>query len=289
MAPENVRDRKEQRRYTFVIIPGIDSDKTRSFSVTPLGVVLTSIASFLVIVALVTAAIVYTPIGSRLPVPNPELEQHYGAQVQEIRIRLGELLQEMDVLRGYNARLRQAMGEQLNRSDSALLSKATSSDRLSGMRQQFVPVSGETPGPGLTGRTPTDQMPSSRKTPIFPLTVPAEGFRTRGFDPAKFHYGIDIAGQQGSAVLAAADGNVTFSDWTYGDGLTLMIAHDLGLTTIYKHNKALLKQLGSPVRRGEPVALLGNTGTTSSGPHLHFEIWRDGVPENPDNLLLPVQ
>jgi murein DD-endopeptidase MepM/ murein hydrolase activator NlpD len=116
--------------------------------------------------------------------------------------------------------------------------------------------------------------------------MPSDGYLSRGFDGDAFHYGIDLAGKQGNAILAAANGSVVFAGWTYDDGLMMMIAHDFGYLTVYKHTKALLKGVGSAVRRGEPVALLGNTGKTSSGPHLHFELWRDGVATDPMKYLV---
>jgi murein DD-endopeptidase MepM/ murein hydrolase activator NlpD len=121
---------------------------------------------------------------------------------------------------------------------------------------------------------------------LLPLTMPADGYLTRGFDAQQEHYGIDIAGKPGTAIFAAADGSVMFAGWTYEDGFMMIIGHSQGYMTVYKHNQALLKSTAEKVRRGEPIALLGNTGTTSAGPHLHFELWKDGIVCDPDNYLL---
>jgi murein DD-endopeptidase MepM/ murein hydrolase activator NlpD len=125
--------------------------------------------------------------------------------------------------------------------------------------------------------------------PEFPLSMPVEGFLTRRFDPQQYHLGIDIAAKQGSPVVAAADGNVVFAGWTYDYGFMVILAHDRGYMTVYKHNQSILKNSGAEVKRGELIALLGNTGVTSSGPHLHFEVWKNGTPENPNNFLLTTQ
>jgi murein DD-endopeptidase MepM/ murein hydrolase activator NlpD len=87
-------------------------------------------------------------------------------------------------------------------------------------------------------------------------------------------------------VVAAADGYVVFSGWTYQDGQVLILSHSGGFLTYYKHNQSLLKSANIFVRRGEPIALLGNSGRTSSGPHLHFEVWKDGAPVDPARYLL---
>jgi murein DD-endopeptidase MepM/ murein hydrolase activator NlpD len=83
---------------------------------------------------------------------------------------------------------------------------------------------------------------------------------------------------------------VLFAGWTYEDGNMLIIAHGGGYATVYKHNQTLLKNTLNAVKRGEPIALLGSTGITSAGHHLHFEVWRNGVPQDPnDFLLVPVR
>ena len=113
-----------------------------------------------------------------------------------------------------------------------------------------------------------------------------EGFVTQGFDPSRNHFGIDIAAQRGTPVYAPGDGVVMFAGWTYEDGNMLIIAHGGGYATVYKHNQTLLKNTLNAVKRGEPIALLGSTGKTSAGHHLHFEVWRNGVPQDPNDFLL---
>jgi murein DD-endopeptidase MepM/ murein hydrolase activator NlpD len=83
---------------------------------------------------------------------------------------------------------------------------------------------------------------------------------------------------------------VLFAGWTYDDGNMLIIAHGGGYATVYKHLQTLLKSTLNSVKRGEPIALLGSSGRTSMGPHLHFEVWHNGVPEDPnESLLVPAR
>ncbi|MDD5087590.1 MAG: M23 family metallopeptidase, partial [bacterium] len=122
-----------------------------------------------------------------------------------------------------------------------------------------------------------------------PTLPPVKGYVTSRFSPVGLdnllaHHGLDIAAQEGTPVLAAADGLVLFSDWTYRYGHLIVLAHRSGYTTFYGHNQLLLARLGQRVRQGEPVALVGNSGV-STAPHLHFEVWQDGVPVNPASLL----
>lgn len=298
MSPENVRERKEKRRYTFIMVPDAKSQETRTVSVSRLGLLATVLAMFLVIVALVFAAIVYTPLGTHLPLSSPELVKQYGKQIVDIQKQLHVLLQEINVLRTYNVKLRKAMGENLSRPDSLgqAVNGLDSAAGLPPLVNMGIPDSeGTDPGSTAAIYESIARNGEGRETELhemtskFPLTMPVEGFTSRGFQSEQFHYGLDIAGRRGSPVLAAADGTVIFSAWTYDDGFTLMMAHDEGFTTVYKHNQSLLKTAGERIRRGEIIALLGNTGKTSSGPHVHFEVWKDGVAQDPTNYLLNIQ
>jgi murein DD-endopeptidase MepM/ murein hydrolase activator NlpD len=121
---------------------------------------------------------------------------------------------------------------------------------------------------------------------VFPAILPARGYITRGFGSEANHYGLDIAAKTGSIVSAAADGTVLFAGWTPDDGYLMVLVHAGGFVTIYKHNQSLLRPANARVRRGDPIALLGDSGRTSLGPHLHFEIWKDGSPVDPSLYVM---
>ncbi len=121
---------------------------------------------------------------------------------------------------------------------------------------------------------------SSRKNMTF-LFPPINGIITNYFNPAEDHYGIDIVADKNEPIKATLDGTVIFSNWTLETGYTIGIQHANNLISIYKHNSALLKKEGSPVKAGEAIAIIGKTGFLSTGTHLHFELWLDGRPVNP--------
>ena len=99
------------------------------------------------------------------------------------------------------------------------------------------------------------------------------------------HTGIDIVAKEGSVIKSVADGVVVFSNWTYEGGNVIIIDHLNGFISFYKHNRRLLVGEKSFVRRGQPIALMGNSGV-SSGTHLHFEIWENGKPVDPRNYII---
>jgi murein DD-endopeptidase MepM/ murein hydrolase activator NlpD len=114
---------------------------------------------------------------------------------------------------------------------------------------------------------------------------PLRGKITDQFDSQKQHYGIDIATRRNENIKATLDGTVVFSNFTPETGYVIAIQHGNNLLSFYKHCSVLLKKVGSFVRAGEVIAVVGNTGEYSTGPHLHFELWFDGTPVNPQNYM----
>ena len=115
--------------------------------------------------------------------------------------------------------------------------------------------------------------------------TPLKGIITTEFDLSARHYGIDIVARQNETVKATLDGTVIFSDWTVETGYVISIQHKNNFISVYKHNSVLLKQEGNIVKAGEPVAIVGESGELTTGPHLHFELWYNGTPVNPKDYI----
>ncbi|OLD62175.1 MAG: hypothetical protein AUI33_13765 [Ignavibacteria bacterium 13_1_40CM_2_61_4] len=285
MPQENVPDQTGKPRYTVVVFKEGATGSTRTFSFSRKGLTLSLASAILVLIILTLAGIVYTPVGIYLPIRDKEKEKRYGNQILDIQKQVLAISKEMDALRAYNLRLRRALGETLSAPESVAVASA-----ILDSSGPSAPPESAVSNSAAASAAPPEQPSGSAKTALeVPLTMPADGYLTKSFEPGQFHYGIDIAGKPGSGVLAAADGHVLFAGWTYDDGFALMIAHAEGFVTVYKHNQSVLKNTGAQVKRGELIALMGNTGRTSSGTHLHFEVWRDGVPGNPQQYLLTTQ
>lgn len=131
----------------------------------------------------------------------------------------------------------------------------------------------------------TEYRTGNRGLTNYAFFMPLRGIITNHFDPVARHYGIDIVAIENEAVKATLDGVVTFTGWTLQTGYTMIIQHHHDLLSVYQHNSILLKEKGAFVRAGDPVAIVGNSGELSTGPHLHFEIWFDGVPVNPADFI----
>ena len=114
---------------------------------------------------------------------------------------------------------------------------------------------------------------------------PIKGIVTRSFDSKLDHYGVDIVARSNSAIKAVLDGTVIFSDWTLQTGYIIGLQHRNNLISVYKHNSSLLKQEGAYVKAGETISIVGASGELSTGPHLHFELWHNGAPVNPEEFI----
>ena len=115
---------------------------------------------------------------------------------------------------------------------------------------------------------------------------PLIGEITNQFNLKNGHIGIDIIASKNEAVKSVLEGTVLFSDWTPENGHIIQVQHNRNLISIYKHNSVILKTTGDRVSAGEPIAIVGNSGSLSTGPHLHFELWYNGVPLDPEKFIV---
>ncbi|MBL8002062.1 MAG: M23 family metallopeptidase [Flavobacteriales bacterium] len=110
---------------------------------------------------------------------------------------------------------------------------------------------------------------------------PIRGLATSTFEQREGHYGVDIVTKANEAVKATLDGTVVFASWTSDGGHVLQVQHRNDLVSVYKHNSVLLRKAGDKVKAGEAIAIVGNSGELTTGPHLHFELWYKGEPVDP--------
>ncbi|MCG8374730.1 MAG: M23 family metallopeptidase [Balneolales bacterium] len=122
--------------------------------------------------------------------------------------------------------------------------------------------------------------------PDFPAPYPVQGPKTRDYDPDSYHFGIDIATTENEVFTSIADGTVVNASWTINDGYVISIQHAGGVLSIYKHCSSITKKSGDIVLKGDIVGTTGDVGIHSSGPHLHLEIWKDGLPQDPAMYLI---
>ncbi|MEN8186237.1 MAG: M23 family metallopeptidase [Bacteroidota bacterium] len=125
---------------------------------------------------------------------------------------------------------------------------------------------------------------ATKKTDIVFLS-PIKGQITQGYDNKEKHFAVDIAVDSETPVKSVADGTIIFTGFTADTGYVIIIEHDNGVISVYKHNASIFKKQGDLVKAGEAIAIAGSTGDLSTGTHLHFELWDGGYPVNPTNYI----
>jgi len=284
----------KKRSYTIVLVPDEDATNARNYRFTPWQVAVAFLVSILAVLGAAFSVVIYTPLGAYLPITNPELENKYNKELVSLNRKMVGVMEELVDLRAYNVKLRNALGENVVATDSGVVNvpdgdaqpvpqKSGATDEQSQSKRFAETLAGV-----LLQSAATTTQPDIPARVAFPAILPTMGYITQGYEPAQRHFGIDIAGKTGTPVVAAADGYVVFSGWTQDDGNLVILSHSDGFMTFYKHNNMVLKPANIFVKRGEPIATLGSSGRTSSAPHLHFEIWKDGSPVDPTLYVLDI-
>lgn len=176
------------------------------------------------------------------------------------------------------------MGE-VSVNDSAFLNNATTSvekiiEPIPAVDSQFRKEFEESELTFLTVKNPITQNLEEQY-----FYSPIEGIVTTEFNIKEEHYGIDIVSKSNEPVKSVAEGTVIFSDWSQESGNVIAIQHRGNIISVYKHNSALLKKVGNFVNSGEAIAIIGNTGEFTTGPHLHFEMWYNGNSVDPEEFI----
>ncbi len=120
----------------------------------------------------------------------------------------------------------------------------------------------------------------------FTFFTPIKGIITEMFNAKSEHFGVDLVAPKNEAIKATLDGTVIFAEWTLETGYVIEIQHTNNLISVYKHNSVLHKKQGDKVNAGDVIAIVGNSGELSTGPHLHFELWYNGIPINPQEYIM---
>ena len=279
---------------TVLVMNDEGVDPARRHQIRPKDLGVLWVATIGVTMLLTASLVAFTPIRTLIPGYGTE-EVQQSAQLSAMRV--AALQDSLTVQRRYIDRLQQLMtGRVAPTADTPPETSAPDqparrrpapqqSRNLPEDHQQPAVAVTSFPAGSATGQPEAkgaEALPSLR----MPLTPPVEtGFPTRGFDARDGHYAVDIAVEAGSYVYSVGDGYVVFADWTNDGGHTIAVQHADGYLSVYKHNQRVVKRVGDRVRQQETVAISGNSGEITTGPHLHFELWRHGLAQDPSPLF----
>jgi murein DD-endopeptidase MepM/ murein hydrolase activator NlpD len=264
------------QKLTVLIWEESTPDETENFAINPsklLGVLVLSNVFVLVIAMLF---FYLTPVGSALFSKD---DQRIREQLFDINDRVLALRDSLDAreiqLQNFKKALAEGVDTTFQTSLSALNYNWIDEFRESWLEAQDFEYEDES-----LYFSPTDVILSTEEDFFnainFPLHFPLEGSLTRRFEPVSGHFGIDIATSEGTIVRSFGQGVVFFSGWTVNYGYVIGIQHSEGYLSIYKHCLSLLRRKGDIVHTNDILGTVGSTGLISSGPHLHFELWKNG-------------
>jgi murein DD-endopeptidase MepM/ murein hydrolase activator NlpD len=273
-------------KYRLSLVNESSFEERMSFRLSRMNVILLSIGLFTLHGLLVAALIVFTPLKKHIPGYSDQRTKLDAYRATVLADSLQGALRVRDL---YVANLRRVLSGDLP-ADSATLfkplseqpsaadlkpSKADSLLRVQVQREEAYSV--EEPNGTVTER--------SGLSGIF-FFPPLRGVVTETFDKKQDHFGIDIVTKADEAVKACLEGTVVLAAWTSDGGYVLHVQHGQDLVSVYKHNSVLLRKEGDKVKAGEAIAIVGNSGELTTGPHLHFELWHRGEPVDPQAYMV---
>lgn len=288
---------KLRDKYRLVLMNDDTFEEVTSMKLTPLSVYVAFSSLIVGTAIVVTTLIIWTPIKRYIP--------GYGDfrrddEISELTAKVASLEDEINAHRRYNENFRKILvGDLADMSKEAVEKQGVPADSMNAIpleEAERIPEDEQMRSAVAKGTFTSDPkvIAEAGINTLVPRDVPLEqlffmppvsGDVTSGFDLSKSHFGIDVAAPKNTAVKSAADGVVISAGYTVETGYSIAIQHPNNVVTMYKHNSVLLRQEGSPVKAGEAIAIIGNSGENTTGPHLHFELWYKGRAVDPGDYI----
>ena len=245
--------------YKIVVMNEEDLKEVGSYTLSLRNIYLLVFITIILITASVVSLIVFTPIKSLIPgygkVENDKAYQELFTKIEDLENKL----KAQDI---YTIGLQNMLKGIEEGSGSSIINTKQS------IESEDIIESDKT---GLLNK--------------FHFIAPITGSISKDYDPQSEHFGVDVLAPANTPVKSIQDGVIINASWSDEAGNMVYIQHPQNVISVYKHNSSVLVKAGQRVNAGQAVAIIGNTGTLSSGPHLHFELWYDGLPVNPSNYI----
>jgi len=276
-------EHQKEKSYRLVVFRSEDMSEVRSFDLT-LGNIYALLSGSLILLGIaIVALLALTPLKKLIPgYGKIEANEDFLTLIDEVN-EINRIMNDHEVYLGALRKVLVANGDSsqiedliftgvdtLPNSDSSISIsvRSISSD-------QKISLTKDLSDSDALWRTIENDQP----------LAPVNGLISVQFDPLIKHYGVDVLAPAETPIKAILDGYVISSGWDLETGYTIGVQHKGEIISFYKHNSILLKEKGTFVSAGEALAIIGNTGTLTSGPHLHFEFWHHGKPINPEDII----
>lgn len=271
------------KNFRLTLVDDDTHDKVWSKKFTRIGALVTAVTVIVVTIATIFCVIAFTPIRTLIPGYPDARSKHYAIKNAITIDSLENVLTKWEL---YSENLRRVVdGQEPLKIDSLMEVRKNPAAEAGDSRELAEKDS-------LLRKEVADEdrfdiKPGSARTlPIegMHFFTPLKGVVSQGYDKALHPY-IDITAPGNSVVMSVLDGTVISAGWNDTEGYTIRIQHEGDIISVYKHNQKLLKETGDKVTAGTPIAVLGGTGSTSDGDHLHFELWHKGEAVDPTKYI----
>lgn len=273
---------KLKNRYRLIIYNDSTYQTVWSMKLTRIKVFLIVSFGGLLLVAFTVLMVAYTPIREMIPgYPSPEVRQ----LIVRNAMLVDSLDEQLQIRDNYFEKIRALIEGEVPNDPDFVADTSIPSNQLqinyynhdSVFKQKILEEQLD-----LSLQT---ESPKSKSIANLHFFSPLQGMITNKFDNQTDHVAVDVVGMPNSRISAVLDGTVIFAGWTVETGYIIYLQHQNDLVSVYKHNAELLKKVNERVKAGEAIAIMGNTGELTTGPHLHFELWHHGVALDPEKYI----
>jgi murein DD-endopeptidase MepM/ murein hydrolase activator NlpD len=274
--------KKLLHKYRLVILNEDTFEERFAIKLTRLNVFVLTATSAILLIFFTTLLIAFTPLREYIPgYSSTRLKK----QASLLNYKTDSLVQELEMNKRYFASIRKVLTGDVTtvkfNKDSVIAAAQNDPEILEVLTNREDSLLREK----IANEDKYNVFETGLDQSNFVLFPPVNGTISSTYNFEEKHFAVDIVVPTNTPVKATADGTVIFAEWTIETGYVVIIEHSQELISVYKHNSSITKSQGDLVKAGEVIAMSGNTGELSSGPHLHFEIWSKGYPVNPVNFI----
>ncbi len=272
-----------RKKYRFVILNDSTFAEKLSFILSPWGIIIGVSALTIVMTSLVISLIAFTPLREYIPGYGNIAERK---QILKLNLKADSLEKTLDSRESYLKSVLNALDERLETRTEKPKKDTTG---------KYKNINTKPSSTDIAFRNDYEENKDNAVASVAKLKyktlselvffTPVKGIVTNSFKMTEEHYGVDIVTKQDETVKSTLDGTIIYTGFSAKDGNIVQVQHTDNIISIYKHCSSFLKNTGDRIKSGEAIAVVGNTGEKSNGPHLHFELWFNGSPVNPQEFV----
>lgn len=272
-----------RNKYRLVILNDSTFGEKFSLRLSPISLIVGILAITIVMTTLVISLVAFTPLREYIPGYGNITERK---QILELTLRADSLEQDLNARDVYMDNILKVLKDSLQvKTDKPKKDTSGKYGKLNVDPSQVDKEFRENYEGNKNNSIATINNPKLKGLSELVFFTPIKGMVITAYNIKEAHYGIDLVTKENETVKTVLDGTVVFTGFSSQDGYVVQVQHSNNLTSIYKHNSEILKKTGDRIKSGEAIAVVGNTGERSKGPHLHFEMWYNGIPINPQDCI----